>query len=281
MYDKPFDFLYIIDKPEKFTVKDIRSATSAGLYLQLFSSIFKEQAGDYDNYTQHQRFLVPHDFEPKGIPGFTSFYGSFGSAVLHVPADSLVNYCSSAAAINILRGQYFSRPPSDDIYAEAHQGTGFYTVPRGKDSSSQIHIKDFSPEKSARRGQMNNLFRKRIHLLAKCEYSDNVDNLLGKPFCNIFKHGNALGTIPDRVFGQQQGTNPAIQTQMQTLYAKETKKANFSIYQSIIDSIGSGDEGAPILDSAFGELESFLKAKKPDEGDPQLTAELYLRKSEV
>jgi len=61
--DKPFEFLYIIDRPRTFSVADPVAAAADGLYLQLFSPLFGEQAGDYDNYTQHQRFLVPHDFE--------------------------------------------------------------------------------------------------------------------------------------------------------------------------------------------------------------------------
>ena len=67
VHHKPFNFLYIIDKPEKFTVDNVVHAAADGIYLQLYSDIFGEQAGDYDNYTQHQRFLVPHDFEAKGI----------------------------------------------------------------------------------------------------------------------------------------------------------------------------------------------------------------------
>src|SRR5690606_19082053 len=61
--DKPFEFMYIIDKPETFSISDVVSAAADGLYLQFFSPLYGVQAGDYDNYTQHQRFLVPHDFE--------------------------------------------------------------------------------------------------------------------------------------------------------------------------------------------------------------------------
>ena len=75
----------MVDRPERFHVDEPEKAAADGLYLQLFSDIFKKQASDYDNYTQHQRFLVPHDFEQQGVRGFTSFYGAFGAAVLLVP----------------------------------------------------------------------------------------------------------------------------------------------------------------------------------------------------
>ena len=267
VYDKPFDFLYLIDKPEGFTVKDIKKATSAGLYLQLFSSIFKEQAGDYDNYTQHQRFLVPHDFEPKGIPGFTSFYGSFGSAVLHVPADSLVNYCSTAAAIGILRGQYFSQPPSDDLYADLQNGSQFYTVHQGKeDIANQIHIKDFPSKKPIRRAMMDKLFRKRVHLLAQCELED----FPSKKFSSIFVHGNPLGTVPKKLFGETPPVDERIQGNLIEDYSKSAKKPNYSIFQSIVDSIGKGGEDAPILNAALDEMRSYLDKNKPNEANNEL-----------
>ena len=113
---RPFEFLYLIDKPEKFTVSDVVAACADGLYLQLFSPLFGAQAGDYDNYTQHQRFLVPHDFEGKGIEGFTSFYGSYGAAVLLVPVAGLVDYCSRAAALSLVRQSFVGDVPTGAVY---------------------------------------------------------------------------------------------------------------------------------------------------------------------
>ena len=260
VYDKPFDFLYVIDKPEKFTVSNIKSATAAGLYLQLFSSIFKEQAGDYDNYTQHQRFLVPHDFEPKGIPGFTSFYGSFGSTVLHVPADSLVKYCSQAAAIGILRSNYFSAIPAGPMYQSLSTGGEYYKVYRGTDINNNISIEDFPKAKEARRGMMNRLFRKRIHLLAQCEFGHKKNNFPSEKFSQIFKHGNPLGVVPETRFGQQQPVDDGIQTAMVEEYDKQF--ANYSLYQFIVNSIGSGGEAA-LLEEAFSGAKSVLESKKP------------------
>ena len=56
VHHKPFDFC-MIDKPEKFFVDNVVAAAADGS-PQLYSDIFKEQAGDYDNYTQHQRFSL-------------------------------------------------------------------------------------------------------------------------------------------------------------------------------------------------------------------------------
>ena len=97
-------------------MEDPVKAAADGLYLQLFSPLFGVQAGDYDNYTQHQRFLVPHDFEGKGIVGFTSFYGAYGAAVLLVPVDGLVEYCSQAAALSLMRANFVRSIPGEVVY---------------------------------------------------------------------------------------------------------------------------------------------------------------------
>ena len=261
VYDKPFDFLYLIDKPERFTVSDIRSATAAGLYLQLFSSIFKEQAGDYDNYTQHQRFLVPHDFEPKGIPGFTSFYGSFGSTVLHVPADSLVKYCSQAAAIGILRSNYFSSIPAGPVYQSLSSGGEYYQVYRGTDINNNVKFEDFPKKKVERSAMMNRLFRKRIHLLAKCEFDAKGNNFPAGKFSSIFKHGNAIGVVPENRFGQAQPVKDSISNAMVDEYDKQ--KGNYSLYQYIISTLGTTTGDAPLLEEAITAMKAVLEDKKP------------------
>lgn len=281
VYDKPFDFLYVIDKPERFTVSDIRSATAAGLYLQFFSSIFKEQAGDYDNYTQHQRFLVPHDFEPKGIPGFTSFYGSFGSTVLHVPAESLVKYCSQAAAIGILRSNYFSSIPAGPVYETLSTGGEYYQVYRGTDINNNIKFEDFPKKKVERREMMNRLFRKRIHLLAQCEYNANKANFPSGKFSSIFKHGNPMGVVPENRFGQNQPVDARIQDAMVSDYDKS--QANYSLYQFVVASLGSGKEG-PLLVEAADVAKKVLEDKRPkptaENFNPQLM-EVELKKAQT
>lgn len=110
--ERPFDLLYVIDKPEPPSISEPVDAAADGLYLQLFSPLFGTQARDYIN-ALHQRFLVPHDFEGKGIQGFSTFYGSYGAAVLLVPMAGLVDYCARAAALNLIRGSL--REKSSDL----------------------------------------------------------------------------------------------------------------------------------------------------------------------
>lgn len=192
---KPFDFVYIIDKPESYSVRSPVDAAADGLYLQLFSPIFGAQAGDYDNYTQHQRFLVPHDFEAKGIVGYTQFYGSYGSAVLLVPVDGLVDYCSQAAALGLMRENFLGAIPSGRVYSTLRKHSQpFYEVttldnPEGR----PVPLADFHKKEKAVRMQLRDrLFQKRVRLLA---HAEDEAGEAGR-FRAIFAHGHLLGTTP-------------------------------------------------------------------------------------
>ena len=193
---RPFDFMYLIDKPERFTVSNPVDAAADGLYLQLFGPLFSEQAGDYDNYTQHQRFLVPHDFEAKGIVGFTSFYGSYGAAVLLVPTEGLVDYCSRAASLEVMRQSFLGAIPGDPVYSSLRRHSDpFYEVTERDDDEEArpIHLSDFSSREEGIQDRLRDrLFQKRVRLLSRCEFDE------GEPgrFMSIFRHGHRLGEYP-------------------------------------------------------------------------------------
>lgn len=191
----PFEFVYVIDKPQSFTVPDPVQAAADGLYLQFFSPIYGYQASDYDNYTQHQRFLVPHDFEGKGIIGFTTFYGSYGAAVLLVPVDGLVDYCSQAAALSLMRASFLRSIPGDPDYAALRNvPEPFLEVTLGGEKNEKpVHVSDFhKKEKDQRERLVDRLYMKRVRLLAACE----MENEEVKRFFTLFRHGHRPGEIP-------------------------------------------------------------------------------------
>ncbi|MGM0558176.1 MAG: tubulin-like doman-containing protein [Myxococcota bacterium] len=192
---RPFDFVYMIDKPESYSLDSPVDAAADGLYLQFFSPIFAEQASDYDNYTQHQRFLVPHDFEAKGIVGYTQFYGSYGSAVLLVPVDGLVDYCSQAAALSLMRENFLGSIPSDPTYGTLRKNPQpFYEVAESDDADARpVHLSDFHKKEKAVQLQLRDrLFQKRVRLLARCEFDESQ---AGR-FRAIFRHGHRPGAVP-------------------------------------------------------------------------------------
>jgi hypothetical protein len=193
---KPFEFTYIIDRPESFTTKKVVDAAADGLYLQLYSPLFGIQAGDYDNYTQHQRFLVPHDFEPKGIKGFTSFYGSYGAAVLHVPTGGIMDYCARTAALSLLRQNLLGEIPDGEAYENLRKNPDEFFRVREFDQKDSRVIKEieFAKQDETAQGRLRDrLFVKRIRLLAAAE--------LRRPdqpptFLSIFRHGHRIGVWP-------------------------------------------------------------------------------------
>ncbi len=195
VHQQPFEFVYVIDKPESYSLKNPVEAAADGLYLQFFSPIFSEQAGDYDNYTQHQRFLVPHDFEAKGIVGYTQYYGSYGSAVLLVPVPGLVDYCARSAALGLMRQSFLGSVPGDATYEAVRANSKtFFEVTESDDSeSAPIHLADFRKKDSQTQKRLRDrLFQKRVRLLAACEH----DKGQSSQFMEIFRHGHVPGSVP-------------------------------------------------------------------------------------
>jgi Tubulin like len=191
---RPFEFVYVVDKPQSFTVSDPVEAAADGLYLQFFSPLYAYQASDYDNYTQHQRFLVPHDFEGKGIVGFSTFYGSYGSAVLLVPVDGLVEYCAQAAALSLIRSSFLRAIPGDPIYAPASVDERFHEVTQGNEKNEKpVHSSEFHKKEAHQREVLvDRLFMKRVRLLASCEHTEGE----AKRYLSLFRHGHRPGEVP-------------------------------------------------------------------------------------
>lgn len=92
--DKPFDFVYIADKPTTFQVDEYKNAIADAAYLLLYSPLIGAQAGDYDNYEKHQKAL---------ISGYTVYYGSNGCSVMILPDKDILEYCAMRFAARAMR----------------------------------------------------------------------------------------------------------------------------------------------------------------------------------
>lgn len=192
---QPFNFVYLIDRPESYSVTEPLEAAADGLFLQFFSPLYATQAGDYDNYTQHQRFLVPHDFESKGIVGYTQYYGSFGAAVLLVPVAGLVDYCARAAALRLLRLNVLGEIPPEQRYSALRQQQAlFYEVHETDEAgSAPVKTAEFHHKDELTQQRLHDrLFQKRVRLLAACEFEAGQHGR----FLKIFRHGNRAGIVP-------------------------------------------------------------------------------------
>ncbi len=92
--DKPYDFVYIADKPTMFEIREYKNAIADAAYLLIYSPILGAQASDYDNYEKHQKGLVG---------GYTVYYGSNGCSVLILPDKDILTYCAMRYAARAMR----------------------------------------------------------------------------------------------------------------------------------------------------------------------------------
>ncbi|MEM9070915.1 MAG: tubulin-like doman-containing protein [Myxococcota bacterium] len=97
---RPFDLVYLVDRPERFSIDNVGGALADATYVQIFSPILGEQQGDYDNYTKESRALFPEEL---GDDGYTAFFGTLGSSVLLLPREDLLGYCARRYAATAVR----------------------------------------------------------------------------------------------------------------------------------------------------------------------------------
>ncbi len=261
--NKPFEFVYIIDKPENFTVPEPINAAADGLYLQFFSPLFNVQAGDYDNYTQHQRFLVPHDFEAKGIVGFSQFYGSYGAAVLLVPVSGLVEYCAESAALSLMRSSFLGDIPGEPVYASLRSNPEpFFEVTAHDDEDARpLHLSEFNKkEEGVRKMLRDRLFAKRVRLLAGCEQDEDVQGR----FLEMFRHGQRIGEVPGELGNVEQEPERVPRDKEQLA----DRGLNYSIGMLVLDAVAGDDNSARsqpgLLQGAQRRIESFSRRLSGD-----------------
>jgi hypothetical protein len=92
---RPFDLVYLVDRPARVSIERYEHAVADASFLQIFSPILGEQAGEYDNYEKHQKTLANGEF--------AVHYGAFGSAILLLPRRDIVRYASLRYAARALR----------------------------------------------------------------------------------------------------------------------------------------------------------------------------------
>src|SRR5215210_2431219 len=263
---RPFEFVYVVDKPESFSVPEPVDAAADGLYLQLFSPLFGAQAADYDNYTQHQRFLVPHDFERKGILGFSTFYGSYGAAVLLVPVAGLVDYCSQAAALSLMRASFLGEIPGDPIYAGLRADRdAFYEVTASDEKNEKpVHVAEFIKKTDMQRDiLLDRLYMKRVRLLAAAEHEQGVE----KRFLTLFRHGHRLGEIPQRQGGYEY-RDERVKLEQPLL---DRHGLQYSIAAVVLPAIAGRRPGERpgLLENAEKAIQEFAKDNRLTPGEPR------------
>ena len=97
---RPYDLMFFVDRPDRFTVDNVGGALADASYVQIFSPILGDQKADYDNYTKESRALFPAEL---GDKGYTAFYGTVGASILLLPRTDLLGYCARRYAATAVR----------------------------------------------------------------------------------------------------------------------------------------------------------------------------------
>lgn len=97
---RPFDLMYVVDRPSDFSVDDVGAALADATFVQIFSPILGDQQADYDNYVKESRSVFPPEL---GDDGYTAFYGTLGASLLLLPRRDLLRYCARRFAATAVR----------------------------------------------------------------------------------------------------------------------------------------------------------------------------------
>ncbi len=100
----PFDWVYLIDRPEAMTIEEIYAAAGEAAYLQLFTPILGYQEREGDNFRQLQTRLAAGYFALQN--------GAIGASVIELPRDRLVRYMARRGAVDALERYVIAQ--SDD-----------------------------------------------------------------------------------------------------------------------------------------------------------------------
>lgn len=90
----PFDWVYLVDRPEAMTIDEIYAAAGEAAYLQLFTPILGYQEREGDNFRQLQTRLAAGYFALQN--------GAIGASVVELPRERLVRYMARRASIDAL-----------------------------------------------------------------------------------------------------------------------------------------------------------------------------------
>ncbi len=150
---RPFDLVYLVDRPQSFSLEEVGEALADASYVQIFSPILGDQQADFDNYTKESRALFPPEL---GSEGYTAFYGTLGASLVLLPRRDLLAYSARRYAATAVRRYLLLDDPSLVSDAQRERFKQFALDPETLDT--------LSPDERAAR--IDRAFLQRMELLA-------------------------------------------------------------------------------------------------------------------
>ena len=152
---RPYDLVYIVDRPQTFSLDDVGEALADATYVQIFSPIIGDQQADYDNYTKENRRLFPNVLWDRK-DGYSAFYGTLGSAVMVLPRHDLLEYCARRYAATAVRRYVLLDDPAVISPQQREQFRRFAVDPQDLAQLSE----------DAKASRIDEAFTNKINLLA-------------------------------------------------------------------------------------------------------------------
>ena len=116
---RPYFISFILDRPPHLGLPDAEAAIADAAFLQIFTPIDGNMAGEYDNYEKNLTGLTHFPGKLKSLgQGYTKNFGAYGAAAMVLPGHELLEYSAARFAAQAIRSQItFSvdpTNPSDD-----------------------------------------------------------------------------------------------------------------------------------------------------------------------
>ncbi len=112
---RPFFLSFLFDRPSHLGLPEAKHAIADAAFLQIFTPIIDNLAGELDNYEKHLESLTLFPGELKNVGlGYTKNFGAFGAVALALPGRDLLEYCALRFAAQAMRSQItFGVDPND------------------------------------------------------------------------------------------------------------------------------------------------------------------------
>ncbi|MEZ4449965.1 MAG: tubulin-like doman-containing protein [Nannocystaceae bacterium] len=158
---RPYDLVYLVDRPQNFSLDDVGAALADATYVQIFSPILGDQQADFDNYTKESRRLFPDALNERG-EGYTAFYGTLGSAVMILPKGDILEYAARRYAATAVRRYLLLDDPALVSESQREQFKRF--------SVDQAELARLAPD--AQRRRVDDAFVAKLRLLGAQDQAD-------------------------------------------------------------------------------------------------------------